>query len=309
MANEIVLYQPNEQMSLEVKLENETVWLNRQQLSILFDRDIKTIGKHINNALKEELRPVVAKSGTTGNESTSNATVAKFAIVQKEGNREVIRQVEFYSLDVILSVGYRVKSSRGIEFRRWANQVLKDYMLRGYAVNQRIVHVEEYFDKRLRAHEQRIENVEQKIDFFVRTSLPPQQGIFYDGQIFDAYTFINDRIREATTRIILIDNYIDDSVLTMLAKRADKVAATIYTNHISRQLSLDLQKHNAQYPPIEVTAFDRSHDRFLCIDETVYHLGASIKDLGKKWFAFNRMEMPTTELLQKIQTTYKTPPS
>ena len=309
MTNEIVLYQPNEQMSLEVKLENETVWLNRQQLSILFDRDIKTIGKHINNALKEELRPVVAKSGTTGNESTSNATVAKFAIVQKEGNREVIRQVEFYSLDVILSVGYRVKSSRGIEFRRWANQVLKDYMLRGYAVNQRIVHVEEYFDKRLRAHEQRIENVEQKIDFFVRTSLPPQQGIFYDGQIFDAYTFINDRIREATTRIILIDNYIDDSVLTMLAKRADKVAATIYTNHISRQLSLDLQKHNAQYPPIEVTAFDRAHDRFLCIDETGYHLGASIKDLGKKWFAFNRMEMPTIELLQKIQTTYKTPHS
>ena len=219
MTNEIVLYQPNEQMSLEVKLENETVWLNRQQLSILFDRDIKTIGKHINNALKEELRPVVAKSGTTGNESTSNATVAKFAIVQKEGNREVIRQVEFYSLDVILSVGYRVKSSRGIEFRRWANQVLKDYMLRGYAVNQRIVHVEEYFDKRLRAHEQRIENVEQKIDFFVRTSLPPQQGIFYDGQIFDAYTFINDRIREATTRIILIDTYIDDSVLTIHAYR------------------------------------------------------------------------------------------
>ncbi len=301
MANEIVLYQPNEQMSLEVKLENETVWLNRQQLSILFDRDIKTIGKHINNALKEELCPVVAKSGTTGNESTSNATVAKFAIVQKEGNREVIRQVEFYSLDVILSVGYRVKSSRGIEFRRWANQVLKDYMLRGYAVNQRIVHVEEYFDKRLRVHEQRIENVEQKIDFFVRTSLPPKQGIFYDGQIFDAYTFINDRIREATARIILIDNYIDDSVLTMLAKRADKVTATIYTNHISRQLSLDLQKHNSQYPPIDIIAFDRSHDRFLCIDETVYHLGASIKDLGKKWFAFNRMEMPTTELLQKMQ--------
>ena len=186
MANEIVLYQPNEQMSVEVKLENETVWLNRQQLSILFDRDVKTIGKHINNALKEELYPVVAKSTTTGNDSTSNATVAKFAIVQKEGNREVIRQVEFYSLDVILSVGYRVKSSRGIEFRRWANQVLKDYMLRGYAVNQRIIYAEEYLDKRLRAHEKRIENVEQKIDFFVRTSLPPHQGIFYDGQIFDA---------------------------------------------------------------------------------------------------------------------------
>ena len=300
MANEIVLYQPNEQMSLEVKLENETVWLNRQQLSILFDRDVKTIGKHINNALKEELYPVVAKSTTTGNDSTSNATVAKFAIVQKEGNREVIRQVEFYSLDVILSVGYRVKSSRGIEFRRWANQVLKDYMLKGYAINQQMLAMEERIGRQLQDHTLQIHDLQEKVNFFVRTSLPPHQGIFYDGQIFDAYTFINDRIREATTRIILIDNYIDDSVLTILSKRADKVTATIYTNHISRQLSLDLQKHNAQYPPIEVTAFDRSHDRFLCIDETVYHLGASIKDLGKKWFAFNRMEMPTSELLQKI---------
>ena len=140
-------------------------------------------------------------------------------------------------------------------------------------------------------------------------NVQPHQGIFYDGQIFDAYTFINDRIREATTRIILIDNYIDDSVLTILSKRADKVAATIYTKKPTAQLQLDIQKHNAQYPPISVIEFDRSHDRFLCIDDTVYHLGASIKDLGKKWFAFNRMEMPTTELLQKIQTTYKTPPS
>ena len=300
MANEIVLYQPNEQMSLEVKLENETVWLNRQQLSILFDRDVKTIGKHINNALKEELYPVVAKSTTTGNDSTSNATVAKFAIVQKEGNREVIRQVEFYSLDVILSVGYRVKSSRGIEFRRWANQVLKDYMLKGYAINQQMLAMEERIGRQLQDHTIQIHNLQEKVNFFVRTSLPPHQGIFYDGQIFDAYTFINDRIREATTRIILIDNYIDDSVLTMLAKRADKVAATIYTKKPSAQLQLDIQKHNAQYPPIGIITFDRSHDRFLCIDETVYHLGASIKDLGKKWFAFNRMEMPTSELLQKL---------
>jgi len=309
MANEIVLYQPNEQMSLEVKLENETVWLNRQQLSILFDRDVKTIGKHINNALKEELYPVVAKSTTTGNDSTSNATVAKFAIVQKEGNREVIRQVEFYSLDVILSVGYRVKSSRGIEFRRWANQVLKDYMLKGYAINQQMLAMEERIGRQLQDHTIQIHNLQEKVNFFVRTSLPPHQGIFYDGQIFDAYTFINDRIREATTRIILIDNYIDDSVLTILSKRADKVAATIYTKKPTAQLQLDIQKHNAQYPPISVIEFDRSHDRFLCIDDTVYHLGASIKDLGKKWFAFNRMEMPTSELLQKIQTTYKTPPS
>ena len=152
----------------------------------------------------------------------------------------------------------------------------------------------------------KLEEVFRRLD---SGNVQPHQGIFYDGQIFDAYTFINDRIREATTRIILIDNFIDDSVLTILSKRADKVTATIYTKKPSAQLQLDIQKHNAQYPPISVIEFDRSHDRFLCIDEMVYHLGASIKDLGKKWFAFNRMEMPTTELLQKIQTTYKTPPS
>ena len=300
MANEIVLYQPNEQMSLEVKLENETVWLNRQQLSILFDRDVKTIGKHINNALKEELYPVVAKSTTTGNDSTSNATVAKFAIVQKEGNREVIRQVEFYSLDVILSVGYRVKSSRGIEFRRWANQVLKDYMLKGYAINQQMLAMEERIGRQLQDHTIQIHNLQEKVNFFVRTSLPPQQGIFFDGQIFDAYTFINERIREAKEQIILIDNYIDDSVLTMLDKRQEGVIAKIYTKKLSTQLQLDIEKHNAQYAPIEMVEFDRAHDRFLCIDETVYHVGASIKDLGKKWFAFNRMEWSTSELLNKI---------
>ena len=288
MANEIVLYQPNEQMSLEVKLENETVWLTLNQMASLFGRDKSVISRHIKAIFQER-------------ELTYEGSVAKNATVQTEGNRQVIRDVEFYNLNVIISVGYRVKSQQGTAFRIWASEVLKDYMLRGYAVNQRIVYVEEYFDKRLRAHEQRIENVEQKIDFFVRTSLPPHQGIFYDGQIFDAYTFINDRIREATTRIILIDNYIDDSVLTILSKRADKVAATIYTKKPSAQLQLDIQKHNAQYPPISVIEFDRSHDRFLCIDDTVYHLGASIKDLGKKWFAFNRMEMPTSELLQKIQ--------
>ena len=293
MANEIVLYQPNEQMSLEVKLENETVWLTQQQIADLFGVKRPAVTKHLGNIFREGELDITSVS----------------SILEHTAADGKIYSTQFYNLDAILSVGYRVNSKNATLFRRWANQVLKEYMLRGYAVNQRIVYVEEYFDKRLRAHEQRIENVEQKIDFFVRTSLPPHQGIFYDGQIFDAYTFINDRIREATTRIILIDNYIDDSVLTILSKRADKVAATIYTKKPTAQLQLDIQKHNAQYPPISVIEFDRSHDRFLCIDETVYHLGASIKDLGKKWFAFNRMEMPTTELLQTIQTTYKTPPS
>ena len=293
MTNEIVLYQPNEQMSLEVKLENETVWLTQQQIADLFGVKRPAVTKHLGNIFREGELDITSVS----------------SILEHTAADGKIYSTQFYNLDAILSVGYRVNSKNATLFRRWANQVLKEYMLRGYAVNQRIVYVEEYFDKRLRAHEQRIENVEQKIDFFVRTSLPPQQGIFYDGQIFDAYTFINDRIREATTRIILIDNYIDDSVLTILSKRADKVTATIYTKKPTAQLQLDIQKHNAQYPPISVIEFDRSHDRFLCIDDTVYHLGASIKDLGKKWFAFNRMEMPTIELLQKIQTTYKTPPS
>ena len=284
MANEIVLYQPNEQMSLEVKLENETVWLTQQQIADLFGVKRPAVTKHLGNIFREGELDVTSVS----------------SILEHTAADGKIYSTQFYNLDAILSVGYRVNSKNATLFRRWANQVLKDYMLRGYAVNQRIIFAEEYLDKRLRAHEKRIENVEQKIDFFVRTSLPPHQGIFYDGQIFDAYTFINDRIREATTHIILIDNYIDDSVLSMLAKRADKVAATIYTKKPSAQLQLDIQKHNAQYPPISVVEFDRSHDRFLCIDETVYHLGASIKDLGKKWFAFNRMEMPTTELLDKI---------
>ena len=287
MANEIVLYQPNEQMSLEVKLENETVWLTLNQMASLFGRDKSVISRHIKAIFQER-------------ELTYEGSVAKNATVQTEGNRQVIRDVEFYNLNVIISVGYRVKSQQGTAFRIWATKVLKEYMLSGYAINQRLITMEERMDKRIGRIENTLAAHQEKIDFFVRTSLPPHQGIFYDGQIFDAYTFINDRIREATTRIIIIDNYIDDSVLTILSKRADKVAATIYTKKPSAQLQLDIQKHNAQYPPISVVEFDRSHDRFLCIDETVYHLGASIKDLGKKWFAFNRMEMPTTKLLNKI---------
>ena len=285
--NQIIIYQTaDNQTQIDVHMENETVWLTQAQMAELFQKDRTVISRHIRNVFNE-------------GELEEQSTCAKFAHMGNDGLQQY--ETVMYNLDVIISVGYRVKSQRGTAFRIWATKVLKEYMLRGYAVNQRIVYVEEYFDKRLRAHEQRIENVEQKIDFFVRTSLPPHQGIFYDGQIFDAYTFINDRIREATTRIILIDNYIDDSVLTILSKRADKVAATIYTKKPSAQLQLDIQKHNAQYPPISIVEFDRSHDRFLCIDETVYHLGASIKDLGKKWFAFCRMDMRTSELLQKMR--------
>lgn len=285
MKDEIVLYQPNEQFQLEVQLKDETVWLTQDQMALLFQRDKSVIARHISNIYAE-------------GELQKESTVAKFAIVPK--NRERLYEVTLYNLDVIISVGYRVKSQRGTQFRQWANRIIKDYLLRGYAVNQRLLAVEEQVDKSLKAHERRLEAVEEKIDFFVRTSLPPVEGIFYDGQIFDAYTFVNDRIREAKTRIVLIDNYVDDSVLKMLDKRAKGVSAKVYTKYFTPQLSLDFDKHNAQYEPIEVEQFDRSHDRFLCIDETVYHIGASLKDLGKKWFAFSRMEQTTTELLEKM---------
>lgn len=272
---EIILYQPDGTLKLEVRLEDETVWLNRQQLAILFDRDVKTIGKHIGNALKEELANL--------------ATVAKFATVQKEGERDVIRQIEYYNLDMILSVGYRVKSQRGIEFRRWANQVLKEYLLKGYSINRRI----EQLEKTVARHDERIE-------FFVRTSLPPVEGIFFEGQIFDAYTFASDLVKSAWQRIVLIDNYVDESTLMLLSKRKPEVEATIFTARISQVLQLDIQRHNAEYPPVTVNEYRQSHDRFLIIDDDVYHIGASLKDLGKKWFAFSRLHFNPQELLERI---------
>lgn len=272
---EIILYQPDGTLKLEVRLEDETVWLNRQQLAILFDRDVKTIGKHIGNALKEELANL--------------ATVAKFATVQKEGERNVIRQIEYYNLDMILSVGYRVKSQRGIEFRQWANQVLKEYLLKGYSINRRI----EQLEKTVARHDERIE-------FFVRTSLPPVEGIFFEGQIFDAYTFASDLVKSARQRIVLIDNYVDESTLMLLSKRKPEVEATIFTARISQVLQLDIQRHNAEYPPVTVNEYRQSHDRFLIIDDDVYHIGASLKDLGKKWFAFSRLHFNPQELLERI---------
>ena len=272
---EIILYQPDRTLKLEVRLEDETVWLNRQQLAILFDRDVKTIGKHIGNALKEELANL--------------ETVAKFATVQKEGERNVIRQIEYYNLDMILSVGYRVKSQRGIEFRRWANQVLKEYLLKGYSINRRI----EQLEKTVARHDERIE-------FFVRPSLPPVEGIFFEGQIFDAYTFASDLVKSARQRIVLIDNYVDESTLMLLSKRKPEVEATIFTARISQVLQLDIQRHNAEYPPVTVNEYRQSHDRFLIIDDDVYHIGASLKDLGKKWFAFSRLHFNPQELLERI---------
>ena len=274
---EIVMYQPDETIRLEVRVENDTVWLNRQQMATLFGRDVKTIGKHVNNALHEELANV--------------PTVANFAIVQNEGGRIVNRTIEFYSIDMIMSVGYRVKSEQGVKFRRWANQVLKDYLLKGYVVNRRISVLEH-----------QVANLTEKVDFFVRSSLPPVEGIFYDGQIFDAYVQITNLIKQAKRSIVLVDNYIDETTLTMLSKRDPNVTATIYTRQLNQQQQLDVQRHNQQYPPININTCQHNHDRFLIIDDVVYLFGASLKDAGKKLFAYIKMqETPVVQLLGNIR--------
>lgn len=270
---EIILYQPNDSLRLEVRLDGDNVWLNRSQLAELFDRDVKTIGKHINNALKEELDNV--------------PVVAKFATTAADGK---VYQTEHYNLDMVISVGFRVKSRRGVDFRRWANTILKEYMLKGYAINQRI----EQLEKTVALHS-------EKIDFFVRTSLPPVEGIFFDGQIFDAYKFATDLIKTARISLLLIDNYVDESVLLMLSKRNPGVSATIYTQKITAQLQLDLDKHNDQYPPINIRTYRNSHDRFLIVDDKeVYHIGASLKDLGKKLFAFSKLEIDPGLITDKL---------
>ena len=271
---EIIFYQPTEDVRIEVRLIEETIWLTQQQIAILFGTKRPAITKHISN---------IYSCGELNKDSTCS-------ILEHMGNDGKQKYTTtYYNLDVILSVGYRVNSANATVFRQWANRVLKEYLLKGYSINNRLERLE-----------QRISNTEEKIDFFVRTSLPPIEGIFFDGQIFDAYKFVNDLIRSARKNIVLFDNYIDDTVLTMLDKRCTNVATTIYTKNISKKLSLDIEKHNSQYQEIEIKEINNVHDRFLCIDNTVYHLGASLKDLGKKLFAFSKMEVSTSELLDKI---------
>lgn len=267
---EIILYQPDESVKLEVRMENETVWLTQAQIAELFERDRTVITKHINNVFKEKEL-----------EEKSNVQFLHIANSDKP--------VKYFSLDVIISVGYRVKSIRGTQFRQWANRVLKDYLLKGYSVNQRLNDM----GKELAEIKDTLYEHSKKMDFFVRTSLPPVEGIFFDGQIFDAYKFAMDLIKTARKSLLLIDNYVDESVLLMLSKRNPGVSATIYTQKVTAQLQLDLDKHNDQYPPINIRTYRNSHDRFLIVDDKeVYHIGASLKDLGKKMFAFSKLDIP-----------------
>ena len=272
---EIILYQPDEAVKLEVRLEDETVWLTQEQIADLFGTKRPAITKHLNN---------IYKSGELDIDSTCS-------ILEHMGNDGKQRYTtKYYNLDAILSIGYRVNSKNATLFRTWANSVLKDYLLKGYSIN-----------KRLSELERTVAQHTEKIDFFVRTALPPVEGIFYNGQIFDAYKFATDLVKSARRSIVLIDNYVDETVLLMLSKRSVGVSATIYTQRITQQLQLDLDRHNSQYPPIDIRTYRDSHDRFLIVDETdVYHIGASLKDLGKKMFAFSKLDIPAvviTDLL------------
>lgn len=279
--NEIILYQPDTSVKLEVRLEDDTVWLTQQQMSDLFLRDRTVITRHINNIFKEK-------------ELVEESNVHFLHIANSD------KPIKLYSLDVIISVGYRVKSIRGTQFRIWANKVLKDYLLRGYSVNQRLMYMESRIDHRLSEHDQQIRELTGKVDFFLKTSLPPREGVLFDGQIFDAYVFVCDLIKRARKRIILIENYIDETVLTLLNKRSRGVLATIYTKRIDNNLRLDIERHNDQYAPISVRTAPNIHDRFLIIDNTLYHIGASIKDLGMKLFAFSQMETSPAVILDHL---------
>jgi hypothetical protein len=227
-------------------------------------------------------------------ELSREATVAKNATVQMEAGREVTREIDYYNLDAILSVGYRVNSKQGTQFRIWATNVLRDYLLKGYALNQRMNRIENNFENL----SQEVKNISLQI----KTNELPKQGIFFKGQMYDAYAFTAELMRSAKNSIILIDNYVDDTVLTLLSKRNKNVSATIFTKTISKQLKLDLKKHNSQYPKIKVIEFKEAHDRFLILDKKeLYHFGASLKDLGKKWFAFSKMEGMTDMILDNLQ--------
>ena len=275
---EIIIYQSEDNSTmLDVRIEEETVWLTQAQMVELFQATKQNISLHINNIFKEgELMP--------------DATVKEYLTVQTEGKRQVKRNIKIYNLDVIISVGYRVKSKRGTQFRIWANKILKDYLLRGYILHQRIEKIEN-----------KIIEHDRKFEMLIKSDHTPNEGIFYDGQVFDAYIFTSKIIKSAKKSIVLIDNYLDETVLTLLSKRKQGVSACIYSANITQKLKLDIKKFNAQYPKIEIKTYKQSHDRFLIIDnETVYHIGASLKDLGKKWFAFSKINIDAKEMIKRL---------
>ena len=303
--SQIVLYQPDESIRLEVKLEHDTVWLNRQQMAQLFGRDIKTIGKHINNALHEELAPASIGANFATIENSKNPTVAKFAIVQKEGGRLVTRQVEFYSLDVVLSVGYRVKSNRGIQFRRWANVVLRDYLLQGYSVNRHLIALQENMDKRMTHIEDIQAKQQQQLDFFIRTSTPPAEMVFFEGDFYTARVALENLVRSANHRVIIIDGYVSSLTLSVLDVRKPEVTATVYTAGVGQGMQRLMDEHDRLFPDnhIDVRKWKKqSHDRWLIIDDSLYHCGHSLNaNGGHKISAITLMGTSPDVILSKVE--------
>ena len=282
---EIILYQPDESVRMEVRIEDETVWLTQAQIAELFETKRQAITKHLKN---------IFQSG----ELNENSVCSILELTASDGKSY---KTKTYNLDAIISVGYRVNSKNATLFRRWASQVLKDYLLKGHVINQRISNLEQRVDAKFLSYDMPLTRLNEKVDFFVRTSLPPVEGIFFDEQIFDAYVFATNLIKSAKNSLILIDNYIDENTLLMLSKRTTGVDATIYTQRITPQLQLDLTRHNNQYPPINIRTYRQAHDRFLIIDRSdVYHIGASLKDLGKKLFAFSKMDIPASILTKLL---------
>lgn len=287
MTNEIVLYQPDNTIQLEVRLQNETVWLNQQQMVALFDSTKSNISMHISNIFKE-------------GELQKEATVQDFLTVQNEGGRQVTRRVRYYNLDVIISVGYRVKSLRGTQFRQWATKIIKDYMLKGYAVNQRLLAMEERIDKKFQAIEQRVSKTEEQVDFFVRTSLPPVEQVFFEGEFFAARALLEKLIKTAQKRVIVIDAYVDAATFEMLDVRLKGVTADIYSDGEHTSLR---EMHNASkgVQPVNTHKWSKpSHDRWLILDENLYHCGHSLKDMGKKLSAIMLMGTTPDAILKEV---------
>lgn len=295
MPNEIVTYNStgnvvvyssaDNAVHLDVQLADETVWLTQQQIATLFGVQIPAISKHLTNIFRE-------------GELDKNSVISILENTASDGKKY---RTMFYNLDAILSVGYRVNSANATRFRQWATRVLKDYLLRGYVVNPHLRYMEQRIDDRLQEHTEQIRELQNKVDFFIRTSIPPREGIFVDGQIFDAYELIERLIKSAKKSILLIDNYVDESVLAMMSEKVKGVQVDIYSKDLTKSLMLAATKFNRQYGGLTLHQTGIVHDRFLILDDqTIYLIGASLKDAGKRLFAFTEMNPERIKELKKV---------
>ena len=291
-SGEVVLYNPDDTIRLEVRMNDETVWLTQAQMAELFGKDQSVIARHISNVFKE------GEQEKESNMQILHNTLSKY------------KPTTLYSLDVIISVGYRVKSQRGVLFRKWANSVLREYLLRGYAVNHRFERIEQNMQEHFQKYDDILQDHQNKIDFFVRTSLPPVEGLMHEGQIFDARVCVENLIKQAKREVIMIDGYVDAATFEILDVRQKDVSATIYTERIGESLLRIKELHDSQYPEkiIQLEKYaENFHDRFLIIDDVVYHFGASFKDLGNRLFAFNKMGLDKNLILSAVKGKFEKP--